>query len=92
MLDYNQCELPGHNKLTRCIEPKDHEGPHTYGPYVYSDPKLSEQLEETKSLLVRSCPDWVIGDIVTPRPKCCPFHHAAKVVQDTQNLLKLIDQ
>jgi hypothetical protein len=92
MQDYEQCARPGHNKLTRCVEHKDHEGNHTYGPYVYSEIKMSDQLEEAKTLLIQICPDWVIGDIVTPRPKCCPFHHAAKVVQDAQTLLRLIDQ
>ena len=92
MIDYKPCALPGHNKLTHCVEPEGHEGGHTYGPYPGPDRKLSDQLEETKRLLVQSCPDWVIGDIVTPRPKCCPFHHAAKVVGDAQEILRLIDR
>lgn len=92
MREYKPCGRPGHNTITHCIEPKDHEGPHTYGPYSTPDTKFSDQLEQVKSLLVRSCPDWVIGDIVTPRPKCCPFHHAAKVVGDVQTLLVEIHQ
>ena len=52
------CGQPGYNQITSCIEPKGHEGFHTYGPLPKREPKLSVELEEVKSLLIRSCPEW----------------------------------
>ena len=89
---YKPCGAPGHNKVTHCVEPINHDGFHIYGPYYGPDPKLSFALEEVKRLLICSCPDWQIEDIKTPRLKCCPFHNAAKVVHDTQIVLRKVGQ
>ena len=57
-----------------------------------SHDKLSYELEWVVRLLIDTCPDHFIGDIKTPRPNCCPFHHAAKLVQDAQKELKETDK
>jgi len=86
------CGFRGSNTPLHCVEPKGHEGFHTHAPMAVPEEVVSDQLEEVKNLLVRSCPDWVVGDIVTPRPKCCTFHHAAKVVADAQYWLRVCNR
>jgi hypothetical protein len=82
------CGLPGLNRLCHCIEPEGHDGPHTYQPKPVPDTLPSDELEEIKTLLVQSCPDWVCGDITTPRPTCCIFHKAAEDVHEIQKILR----
>jgi len=53
---------------------------------------ILEELEEVKSLLIKSCPDWVVGDIMTPRPKCCSYHYSAKVILDAQNIIQSLKE
>jgi len=86
------CGKRGSNTPYHCVEVKDHEGFHMYAPMADPEVVVSDELEEVKSLLVRSCPDYVIGDIVTPRPKCCPYHHAAKIVADAQYWLRICNR
>ena len=57
-----------------------------------SDTKLSDELEFAKSLLVRTCVDWMSADILNPRPECCPYQRAAKIIKDAQELLRTLDK
>ena len=87
------CGKPGHNITTHCVEPKGHDGYHTYAPVPDKEyDKMSDRLEEVVHTLVRSCPDWQVGDFVTPRPKCCVFHHDAEVVMEAQTILRMLRQ
>lgn len=83
------CRKPGYNRLTYCIEEEGHKGCHTYSPDpIVGKEVLSEELEWVKKLLIETCPDFVVGDLVTPRPKHCPFHHGAAVLHEVQKKLK----
>ncbi len=87
---YEPCARPGYNLITHCIEPKGHEGCHTYSPIPDDYEKISDRLEEVIRLMTTSCPDYTIGDFVTPRPKCCPYHAAAKTIMEAQEILKVM--
>ena len=82
------CGLPGYNIITYCVEPKYHEGCHTYAPVPDDAVSMSDKLEPVMRLMTTSCPDYVVGDYVTPRPTCCPYHEAAKVIMDAQEVLR----
>lgn len=86
------CGVPGLNRITHCVEQDGHDGCHTYSPDPSPDRLESDELEWIKTLLIKACPDWVIGDVVTPRPHCCPFHHAASVVNDVQKTLRVMNR
>jgi len=88
----DMCGVRGSNTPLHCVEPKDHEGFHTYAPMEVPEEPISDQLEDVKTLLVKTCPDWVVGDITSPRPKCCSYHHAAKVVADAQHWLRICNR
>ena len=82
------CGIPGLNRLCWCVEPEGHEGCHTFAPKPEPEELPSDRLEEVKRLLVMCCPDYVCGDVVTPRPKCCPFHKGAADVHEIQDILR----
>ena len=84
------CGRPGHNIVTHCIEEPDHEGFHTYSPIPDDHEKMSDRLEEVMRLMTTSCPDYVVGDFVTARPKCCGYHNAAKIIMDAQEVLRVM--
>ena len=84
------CGRPGHNIITHCIEPKGHEGFHTYSPVPDDTVKMSDRLEAVMRLLTQSCPDYTVGDFVTARPKCCVYHGAATVVMAAQEALRVM--
>ena len=48
-----------------------------YAPVPRPDDPMSDRLEEVMRVLTQSCPEWQVGDFVTPRQKCCIFHDAA---------------
>lgn len=89
-LCHDICARPGHNIITHCVEPRGHEGSHTYAPVPEDDVNMSDKLEAVMRVLTQSCPDYVVGDFVTPRPKCCIFHEAASVVMDAQKILRVV--
>ncbi len=82
------CARPGHNIITHCIEPKNHEGQHTYSPVPEDAESMSDRLEGVMRLLTTSCPDYMVADFTTPKPGCCAYHKAAKVVMETQEILR----
>ena len=82
------CGLPGHNIITHCVESPSHEGGHTYAPVPDDAVKMSDRLEPVMRLMTTSCPDYRVGDYVTPRPTCCPYHSAAKTIMDAQEVLR----
>lgn len=84
------CGQPAGNRLMYCVEHKGHDGYHTYAPV--DKPIYSDALEEVKELLLRSCPDWHIGDLITPKPNCCPYHHGAMVIGEVQKMLREMHQ
>lgn len=51
---------------------------------------MSDRLEEVMRTLTQSCPDYTVGDFVTPRPKCCVYHKAAATVKEAQDLLRMM--
>lgn len=65
-----------------------HEGSHTYAPIPEPESKMSSDLDEVIHTLVHSCPNYMAGDIASPRPMCCPFHKAAWTVSEAQKVLK----
>ena len=87
-LGYEPCARPGHNIITHCIEEKGHEGCHTYSPVPDDAVNMSDRLEPVMRMLTETCPSYRVGDFVTPRAKCCPFHDAAKTVMDAQEVLR----
>lgn len=88
--EFEPCALPGHNIITHCVEPKGHEGCHTYSPVPDDEDKMSDKLETVMRLMTTSCPDYTVGDFVTPRPTCCIYHEAAKVIIDAQAVLRVM--
>lgn len=88
----NICGRPGHNIITSCVEEPGHEGQHTYSPVSDNADKMSDRLEEVMRILTQSCPDYTIGDFMTPRPKCCVYHNAANTVMEAQKKLRIIKQ
>ena len=85
---YTPCARPGHNILTHCVEEMDHEGSHTYAPTPEPEDKMSSDLDEVIHTLVHSCPNYMAGDVASPRPLCCPFHKAAWTVGEAQKVLR----
>ena len=84
------CGMPGHNLITHCVEPKGHEGFHTYSPVPDDDEKMSDRLEEVMRLMTTSCPDYTVGDFITARPTCCIYHRAAKTIMEAQEVLRVM--
>ena len=84
------CARPGHNIITHCIDPKGHEGCHTYSPVPDDTELMSDKLEEVMRLMTTSCPDYTVGDFVTARPTCCIYHNAAKTIMDAQEVLRVM--
>ena len=87
---YEICARPGHNIITHCVDPKGHEGFHTYSPVPDDAVKMSDKLELVMRLMTTSCPDYTVGDFVTARPTCCIYHEAAKVIMDAQEILRVM--
>lgn len=85
---YELCARPGHNIITHCIEEEGHEGTHTYAPVPDDAEKPSDRLEQVMRLLVQTCPDYQVGDFVTPKPLCCIYHAAAATVTEVQETLR----
>ena len=86
--DGTLCARPGHNIITHCIEPKNHEGQHTYSPVPEDAESMSDRLDNVMRLLTTSCPDYMVTDFTTPKPGCCAYHKAAKVVMEAQEILR----
>ena len=84
------CGRPGHNIVMHCIEEPGHEGFHTYSPVPDDAERMSDKLEEVMRLMTTSCPDYVVGDFITPRPSCCGYHNAAKIIMDAQEILRVM--
>ncbi len=84
------CGRPGHNIITHCIEEPEHEGCHTYSPVPDDAELMSDRLEAVMRLMTTSCPDYVVGDFITPRPRCCGYHNAAKIIMDAQEVLRVM--
>ena len=89
-LAYEPCARPGHNIITHCVDPKGHEGFHTYSPVPDDHELMSDKLESVMRLMTTSCPDYTVGDFMTPRPTCCIYHEAANVIMDAQEVLRVL--
>lgn len=88
--DGTLCARPGHNIITHCVEPKDHDASHTYAPVPEDDDKMSDRLDSVMRLLTQSCPDYTVADFKVARPHHCPMHKAAATVIEAQEILRVM--
>lgn len=70
------CKHAGVQYPMFCIEPKGHDGYHTYGPLALEEIPAAQELDWIIRLLIDGCPEGFIN-VKDPDPRCCIWHRAA---------------